>query len=148
MKQPEIFLNSSSEASDPVQSEKYKRSGLSDELADEIGKKLKDFMASEKPYLDNDLTMQKLADRMNVSNHNLSEVINSKLNLSYYEFINNYRVEEFKNRIADPESERYNLISIAFDSGFQSKGTFNSIFKKFTGMTPSEYKGKINSPAR
>jgi AraC-like DNA-binding protein len=67
---------------------------------------------------------------------------------SYYDFINQYRIEEFKNRLADPESERYNLLSIAFDSGFQSKGTFNSIFKKFTGMTPSEYKASLNSPSR
>jgi AraC-like DNA-binding protein len=148
IRQPEIFLNSSSDVSEPVRSEKYKRSGLSDKLADEIGKKLQDFMVSEKPYLDNGLTMQKLADRMNVSNHNLSEVINSKLNLSYYDFINSYRVEEFKNRIADPENERYNLLSVAFDSGFHSKGTFNSIFKKFTGMTPSEYKAKLNFPSR
>jgi AraC-like DNA-binding protein len=142
LRQPEIFLNPSADTSEPVQTEKYKRSGLSDKFADEIGKKLKGFMVSEKPYLDNDLTMQKLADRMNVSNHNLSEVINSKLGLSYYDFINNYRVEEFKNRIADSANDLYNILSIAFDSGFKSKGSFNSIFKKNTGMTPSEYKSK------
>jgi AraC-like DNA-binding protein len=82
---------------------------------------------------------------MKISNHNLSEVINSRLNLSYYDFINSHRVEEFKNRIADPENEKYNMLSIAFDSGFKSKGTFNSIFKKLTGMTPSEYKSSVRS---
>jgi AraC-like DNA-binding protein len=145
LKQPEIFLNPSVDASGHVRSEKYKRSGLSDKLADDIGKKLQNFMASEKPYLDDDLTMQKLAERMNVSNHNLSEAINSKLNLSYYDFINNYRVEEFKKRIADSANDRYNILSIAFDSGFKSKGSFNSIFKKNTGMTPSEYKSRLRN---
>jgi AraC-like DNA-binding protein len=105
-------------------------------------------MASEKLYLDNDLTLQKLADRVNISTHNLSEVINSKLNLSYYDFINKHRVEEFKNRIANPANDKYNMLSIAFDSGFKSKGTFNSIFKKFTGTTPSEYKAKLKSASR
>jgi AraC-like DNA-binding protein len=145
LRQPEIFLNPSVDASGPVRSEKYKRSGLSDKLADDIGKKLRNFMASEKPYLDSDLTMQKLAEIMNVSNHNLSEVINSKLNFSYYDFINSYRVEEFKNRIADSANDRYNILSVAFDSGFKSKGSFNSIFKKNTGMTPSEYKSKLRN---
>jgi AraC-like DNA-binding protein len=143
LRQPEIFLNPSAVPSEPPQSEKYKRSGLSDKLAEEIKQELVSIMTSEKLYLDNDLTLQKLADRMNISSHNLSEVINSKLNLSYYDFINCYRVEEFKRRVVDPENEKYNLLSIAFDSGFKSKGTFNSIFKKLSGMTPSEYKSKI-----
>jgi AraC-like DNA-binding protein len=145
LKQPEIFMQPLINTSGPAQSEKYRRSGLTDKLADEIGKKLREFMASEKPYLDNDLTMQKLADCMNVSCHNLSEVINTKLNLSYYDFINNYRVEEFKNRISDPANDHYNILSIAYDSGFKSKGTFNSIFKKNIGTTPSEYKSKVRS---
>ena len=148
LQQPEIFLNPSAVSIETPQSEKYKRSGLSDDIADEVKQKLKTVMASEKLYLDNELTLQKLADRMKVSSHNLSEVINSKLNLSYYDFINYHRVEEFKNRIMDPANEKYNMLSVAFDSGFKSKGTFNSIFKKFTGMTPSEYKAKLKSPSR
>jgi AraC-like DNA-binding protein len=148
LKQPEIFLDPSSI---PLQSEsgaKYRRSGLSDESAEEIKRRLLALMSSDKPFLGQDLTLQKLAERLKTSSHNLSEVINTKMHQSYYDFINQYRIEEFKNRLADPESERYNLLSIAFDSGFQSKGTFNSIFKKFTGMTPSEYKARLNSPSR
>jgi AraC-like DNA-binding protein len=148
LQQPEIFLNPSALSDDtPSQPEKYRRSGLSDDIAEEIKQKLKTVMISEKLYLDNDLTLQKLADRMNISSHNLSEVINSKLNFSYYDFVNSHRVEEFKRRVGDPANDPYNLLSIAFDSGFKSKGTFNSIFKKFTGMTPSEYKARLNSPS-
>jgi AraC-like DNA-binding protein len=145
LKQPEIFLDPSSS---PLQSQsdaKYRRSGLSDESAEEIKRRLLTLMTSDKPFLSQDLTLQKLGERLKTSSHNLSEVINTKMHQSYYDFINQYRIEEFKNRLADPESERYNLLSIAFDSGFQSKGTFNSIFKKFTGMTPSEYKATLNS---
>jgi AraC-like DNA-binding protein len=145
LQQPEIFLNPSLFSGDTPNSEKYVRSGLSDEIAEEIKQKLQTIMAAQKLYLENDLTLQKLADRMKISSHHLSEVFNSKLNLSYYDFINSHRVEEFKRRIADPENDKYNLLSIGFDSGFKSKGTFNSIFKKYTGMTPSEYKLKINS---
>jgi AraC-like DNA-binding protein len=145
LKQPEIFLDPSSTPLQSESIEKYRRSGLSDESAEEIKCKLLALMTSEKPFLGQDLTLQKLAERLKTSSHNLSEVINTRLNESYYDFINQYRIEEFKKRLADPESERYNLLSIAFDSGFQSKGTFNSIFKKFTGMTPSEYKERMNS---
>ena len=142
LRQPEIFLYTSAASPEFRQSEKYRRSGLNDNLASEISGKLTDIMAAEKLYLDDDLTLQKLAERLDVSNHNLSEVINSRLNLSYYDFINSYRVEEFKKRITDPDNDRFNILSIALDSGFKSKGTFNSIFKKTTGMTPSEYKSK------
>jgi AraC-like DNA-binding protein len=148
LKQPEIFLDPTSILQQSEDSEKYRRSGLSHENAEEIKRRLLDFMSSDKPFLSQNLTLQKLAEQLKTSSHNLSEVINTKLHRSYYDFVNQYRIEEFKNRLADPESKRYNLLSIAFDSGFQSKGTFNSIFKKFTGMTPSEYKEKLNPPSQ
>lgn len=148
LRQPEIFLDPSSISPRSEGAAKYKKSGLSDENAEEIKRRLLALMISNKPYLDQDFTLQKLAERLKTSSHNLSEVINTRLHQSYYDFVNQYRVEEFKNRLADPESERYNLLSIAFDSGFKSKGTFNSIFKKSTGITPSEYKERLNSPSR
>jgi AraC-like DNA-binding protein len=143
LKQPEIFLDSTSGCEQGESSAKYQKSGLSDESAEEIKSRLLFLMTAEKPFLGQDLTLQKLAERMKTSSHNLSEVINTKLHQSYYDFVNQYRIEEFKNRLADPTSARYNLLSIAFDSGFQSKGTFYSIFKKSTGMTPSEYKAAL-----
>lgn len=140
LRQPEIFLAPTEKAGP----EKYRRSGLSEASATEIQRKLLIMMESEKAYIDQELTLQKLAGRMNVSSHNLSEVINSAMQQSYYDFVNHHRVEEFKRRVADPANQHYNLLSIAFDAGFKSKGTFNSIFKKFTGMTPSEYKSSID----
>jgi YesN/AraC family two-component response regulator len=145
LKQPEIFLESPIQSRQDESAEKYQKSGLNDESAEEIKNRLLAAMVSEKPYLRQDLTLQRLAEQLKTSTHNLSEVINTRLHQSYYDFVNRYRVEEFKNRLAVPENRRYNLLSIALDSGFQSKGTFNSIFKKNTGMTPSEYKLKIDS---
>jgi AraC-like DNA-binding protein len=143
LKQPEIFIKQPDNGLSEPQSGKYKKSGLDDTAAEEIKSKLLTLMKSEKLYLDSGLTLNKLSELMLVSNHNLSEVINSKLGKTYYDFINEYRVEEFKKKLEDPSSQNYNLISIAFDSGFNSKTSFNTIFKKSTGQTPSEYKKSL-----
>ena len=111
--------------------------------AEELKEKLISLMTFQKPYLDSGLTLNKLSDLLLVSNHNLSEVINSKLGKTYYDFINEYRVEEFKKRLADSSNQNYNLISIAFDSGFNSKTSFNTIFKRTTGQTPSEFRKSL-----
>jgi AraC-like DNA-binding protein len=145
LRQPEIFIDPSSPQPEDRGAAKYRRSGLSDDAAEAIKRRLIALMESERLFLGQDLTLQKLAGRLNTSSHNLSEVINTRLHLSYYDFVNQYRVEEFKSRLADPASERYNLLSIALESGFQSKGAFNAIFKKFTGMTPSEYKERVSA---
>ena len=124
---------------------KYKKSGLDDSSAKEIKQKLIDVMEKQKPFLDGDLTLNKLSEMLSVSNHHLSEVINSEIGKSYYDFTNEYRVEEFIKKLKDPSTANYSLISIAFDSGFKSKTSFNNIFKKHTGKTPSEYKSSIIS---
>jgi AraC-like DNA-binding protein len=143
LNQPEIFTKRCEEETNGNVQEKYKKSGLDSLTAEEIKNKLLGVMEKQKPHLDSDLTLLKLAEIVSVSGHHLSEVINSKLNKTYYDFINEYRVEEFKNKIKDPSTANYSLISIAFDSGFQSKTSFNTIFKKHTNQTPSEYKSSL-----
>ncbi len=122
----------------------YQKSGLSESEAQDHLKKLLELMQTGKPYLNSELTLRELADKLSVSTHNLSELLNTKLNKSFYDFINHYRVEEVKKKLAEGESEKYNLISIAFDSGFNSKTAFNTIFKKQTGVTPSQYRKQIS----
>jgi len=143
LNQPEIFTKRCKEKTNENVPEKYKKSGLDNLTAEEIKNKLLGVMEKQKPYLDCDLTLLKLAEIVPVSEHHLSEVINSKLNKTYYDFINEYRVEEFKNKLKDPSTANYSLISIAFDSGFKSKTSFNTIFKKYTNQTPSEYKSAL-----
>lgn len=106
----------------------------------EISQKLLAFMETSRPYLDEELSLQKLSLLMDVSTHRLSEIINQDLDTNFYRFINSYRVEEVKKKLKNPEYDKYSILGIAFESGFNSKSTFNKIFKEETGMTPSEFK--------
>ncbi len=104
---------------------------------------IENFMTDQKPYLNNNLTATELAGLLGISRHELSRVLNEEIGKNFYDFINYYRLEEFKYRLALPENENITLLGIAYDSGFNSKTTFNTIFKRYTGLTPSQYKSKI-----
>lgn len=122
----------------------YRKSGLTDKEAENHLKNLRNIMENDKPYLNSELTLSELAGKLSISTHNLSEILNTRVKQNFYDFINRYRVEEVKRRLADKESEMYNLIAIAFDSGFNSKSAFNTIFKKQTGTTPSQYRKQFS----
>jgi AraC-like DNA-binding protein len=122
---------------------KYQKSGLSADKAKTIKEKLSKLMEEEKPYLDSNLTLTRLAESLNVSPHNLSEVINTQLQQTFFDFVNQYRVEQVKKDLADPRKQHLTFLALALDAGFSSKSSFNAIFKKHTGLTPSEYMKKI-----
>ncbi len=124
-------------------SPKYEKSGLNPQKAEEYLKSLLKLMEEEKPYRDSELTLPKLAEKLNITPHNLSEVINTRLNQNFFDFINHYRVEEVKRALKDPEKQHLTILSIAFDAGFNSKTAFNTVFKKHTGVTPSEFRSKF-----
>ena len=119
---------------------KYKRSGLTEERAEEIKGMLLQLMDDKKPYTDSSLTLNKLADMLMVTPHNLSEVINTKLDMNFFDFINQYRVDQVKKNILRYPKEHYTLLGLAMEAGFNSKSSFNSIFKKTTGVTPTEFR--------
>ncbi len=130
----------------PIESEaprRYERSGLTDKEASALKDALLVAMESERPYRDRALTLADLADRLRTTPHKLSEVLNSQLNQSFYDFVNGYRVRDVQQRMADERSLNLKLLSLALDAGFASKSTFNSVFKKHTGQTPSEYRRTI-----
>lgn len=106
--------------------------------------RLLEFMEVEKPYLNPELTIQDLAEKINIQKHHLTYIINSGLHKNFFNFVNEYRVEEFKRRVANPNYNHLTLLAIAFDSGFNSKSSFNNIFKNITGQTPSEYKKSLD----
>lgn len=118
---------------------KYKKSGLKEEEAEQMYNELLKVMKEEQPFLNSQLSILDLANMLNVSTHNLSQVLNEKFGQSFYDFVNSYRVKEFKKRIQLPEHQHYTLLALALDCGFNSKASFNRIFKKFTDQTPSEY---------
>src|SRR5690625_577176 len=102
-------------------------------------------MKANKPYLESDLTLPKLAEELDLSTHHLSQVINEMHGKNFFNFINKYRVAEVKRKIQDPEFQNYSLLGIAYESGFNSKSAFNRVFKNVTGMTPSEYRRSLSS---
>lgn len=122
--------------------EKYKTSTLDPERADKIIPKLLHQMEEEKIFLNPDLTLGDLSQKLRIHYNHLSRIINERFGLSYNDFINNYRIDEAKRRLADPEDKKKTVSEIMYDCGFYSKSVFNTAFKKFTGMTPSEYRKK------
>jgi len=129
---------------EPV-STRYRKSGLDSATADDYLHRLLQCMETEKPYIQNDLTLQELAGMLDMRPHNLSEIINTRLERSFYDFVNGYRVEEVKRRLADPALANYTILAIAFDAGFNSKSTFNEFFKRQVGETPSAYRRRVQA---
>jgi YesN/AraC family two-component response regulator len=148
LKQAEFFTPIGREEKQVTKEEKprqesYTRSGLNEEQGKEFHQELCTLMEKEKPYLRSDLSLAELAGLINISTHNLTEVINTFADTSFYDFVNSYRVENVKQAIKDPEFQNYTLLGIGLESGFNSKSSFNSVFKKHTGLTPSQYKKSL-----
>ncbi|MFC2097471.1 helix-turn-helix domain-containing protein [Bacteroidota bacterium] len=127
------------------QEQRYTHSGLKKEEKKQYLDQLHILINKEAIYLENQLSLKQVADRLGISANNLSQVINEMLKKNFFDFINSYRVEEVKKRLANPRFEHYSLLAIAYDSGFNSKSTFNAIFKKTTGYTPSQFQKKLNA---
>jgi len=128
---------------EPKTSGEYKRSGLKDQDAERYHKQLIRLMETEKPYLEPKLTLSSLADELEISVNHLSQVINQYEEKNFFDFVNSYRVEEYKERATDPAYQNFSILAIALDSGFNSKSSFNQVFKKFTGKTPSQYLSEV-----
>ena len=129
---------------DDFEKMKYERSGLSQEKAKKYLQNLLDLMSEEKPFINCSLSLHELSEKLSISTHNLSEIINTQLKQNFFDFINYHRVEEVKKALVDPEKQHYTFLAIAIDAGFNSKSSFNTIFKKHTNMTPSQYKRSVD----
>jgi AraC-like DNA-binding protein len=124
----------------PTPAPKYGKSALTPERSERYLKKLLHVMETEKPYTDGELSLQKLAERLAIPAQHLSQTINERLNQSFSDFVNGYRVEEFKRRLLDPALSHYSILALAEETGFNSKSSLNAVFKKHTNMTPSEFR--------
>ena len=103
------------------------------------------YMENEKAYLNSDIRIQDIATSLNLPVHLLSHTINSNLNQNFYDFVNTYRIDEAKSRLKNEQYQDLTIVAIAFDCGFNSKATFNRLFKQYTGLTPSQYKKGITN---
>ena len=108
-----------------------------------LKKRIQETLVEERPYLDEELTLGALAELIPTTEKKLSAVLNHYLQISFYDLINNYRVEAVKVKMANPKLEHLTLLGLAYESGFKSKSSFNRIFKKTTGLSPSEYKKQL-----
>jgi AraC-like DNA-binding protein len=118
---------------------KYKKTSLPEDAAKKLKAALKERMAKEQPYLDPKLNLSDLAEMIQCSPNQLSQLLNEDIGKNFYDYVNEYRLRYFRELNRDPKNKQFTLLSLAYESGFNSKTTFNNFFKKSLGITPSEY---------
>ena len=122
-----------------ISKKKYKSSSLKKNETEKYYARLEEFMINEKPYLQSNLSLRKLAEMIDIHPNNLSQLLNEKGGKNFSAYINHYRVEAFKQIALDPKNAHITLIGLAYESGFNSKTVFNTYFKKETGTTPKKW---------
>jgi AraC-like DNA-binding protein len=121
---------------------RFARPGPDENKINMIAKKVVALLEEEKLYQETELTLQQLSDKLGLHTYQVSQAINEGLKKNFYDLVNNYRVEEAKRLLLHPKNVNYTVLSVGFEAGFNSKTTFNTVFKKFTGVTPTEYRDK------
>lgn len=140
---PPATVASAAPAAPDESASRYERSGLSEHEAAALKRALLSAMDQKSPWRNSDLTLADLAQQLSTTPHKLSEVLNSQLEQSFYDFVNGYRVRYVQRRIEDEDARNLKILALALDAGFASKSTFNDVFKKHTGRTPSDYRRSI-----
>jgi len=118
---------------------KYSVSPLDEGQKQKIKKDILHAMEYDKIYLNNDISINKLAQHLNISRTYISQVINEKFNVNFTNFVNEYRIRDARRLLSDARNKKYTIESVARSVGFNSRPSFNSAFKKYTGITPSFY---------
>jgi AraC-like DNA-binding protein len=125
-----------------IEKNKSPRNAVIDEKLEEIVKKINMAMEEEKIYQETELTLHQLSTHLQFPSHQVSQAINDGLNKTFYDLVNGYRVEEAKRLLLNPKNRSYTILSVGFEAGFNSKTTFNTVFKKFTGLTPTDFRDR------
>lgn len=123
-----------------MKSKKYETSSLHGPHKKRMQDKLLEHMRIHKPYLDSSCSLSRLSKELSVSSNHLSQLINETYNQNFYDFINEYRIEESKKLLENNGFRKKTILEIAYEVGFNSKTTFNNAFRKYTGVTPREYR--------
>lgn len=114
--------------------------GMSKEAIAEVVAQMQSYMAREKPYLDPDFSVYSLAEALHVPRRTLSSVLSAGLSMNFYQYVNEYRIDEVKVQLGRADGVQSTILDIAFQSGFKSKSSFNSLFKQHCDVTPSQYR--------
>jgi AraC-like DNA-binding protein len=127
------------------------RDNIHDDLNKEVNVKvntLTTFMAEQEPFLDPSLSVYELSKQLNLTTKDLSLLINHDLNQHFFDFVNGFRIRKAMEILKDPAKKDLTILEILYDVGFNSKSSFNTAFKKYTQITPTEFRRKhLNSPA-
>lgn len=118
----------------------YQYSAFDSEKMKKLRNQLEQLLASEKPYLKTDVSASNISDALQISNHELSQLLNVGLNINFYDLINQHRVEHAKKLLLSKEYSNAKILHVALDSGFSNKSSFLRNFKKLTDLTPTEFK--------
>ena len=119
---------------------KYAKSGLDEQQLEKYRHRLKQLMETDKIYLESELTMPKLADLVNCSVNHLSQAVNSGFGMSFFDFLNSYRIEEAKVMLQHNDPQAQAILDVSFAVGFNSNSAFYAAFKKATGKTPAQFR--------
>ncbi len=124
----------------PYPTARYASSGLDSDSIGSLAATLLQFIEKEKPYLDADLSVEKLASQINLTPRQLSQVLNDGLGQPFFDLINSYRVSEAKRLLVAPDHARCTILEILYKAGFNSKSAFHRVFRASTGTTPTQYR--------
>lgn len=122
--------------------QKYAQSKLSNTDLNRLKETLDNLMVEKKPYLNNKLLKAELAEMVGVSNPELARLLNERIGMNFFEYVNYYRIMEFIKLAQSEEGKSMTFFGLAQEVGFNSKTTFNKSFKKLMGVTPKQYLAK------
>lgn len=123
-----------------VEDKKYKNSGLNKQKSEQVILKLKRLMEAEELYLQSDISLLTLSEKLNETPHNVSQALNESLQSNFYDYINSARILRAKELLRAPEYRKLAIIDVAYQVGFNSKTSFNNSFKKYANQTPSQFR--------
>lgn len=138
-RQPSVFIEHLDK-----NKKKYHKSNFTPEELINYFNKLEELMIKSKPYLEPEISLPILSVQMGLSPQYLSQVINTQAKCNFYDYINKYRVREVQTLLQNDNYRDLNIITVAFEAGFNSKATFNAAFKKHTNKTPSQFKKELS----
>lgn len=145
LRQPELFMGITQEEEAIVfeNKEKYSLSRLSDSEADQVAQQVQDYMQVAKPYFDPQLNLQTLSEELDIAPRIISQVINSRFNQNFSEFVNDYRIKKAIQLLSDPEQTDKTVLEILYEVGFNTKSNFYTAFKQQTGESPNTFRKRI-----
>ena len=138
LRQPEIFAGITQN-----ETSKYLGSNLIPSQIEEHKKQLLTLLSTEKPFLNPQVSLTDLSEKLSVSTKHLSQVINQSFKKSFFDFINTYRIQEVQQILKESKDDKLTVLEAMYEAGFNSKSSFNSAFKKETGQTPTEFRKTI-----